>query len=199
MSALSDEKYHIHTAQILLTHSDLLDRRRYLNARSVLQRLLKLNILPVVNENDTISIDEICFGDNDTLAAMVTNLMEAEVLVILTDQDGLFDADPRITPEARIITGSAANNPALDKMASAKAGKFGSGGMATKLLAARRVANSGGVTAILSGRNPKSLHLLAAGAGVGTLLWPDNKTVKASKRRSFEKHLSPHKRQNTIK
>ena len=173
------KKHNIHTAQILLTHSDLSDRGRYLNARSALHTLLDLGVLPVVNENDTIATEEIRFGDNDTLAAMTANLVEADVLVILTDQDGLFDSDPRQNPEARLIAASAASNPALDDMAGEGTGSLGRGGMATKLLAARRAARSGAVTVILSGEVSDNLRQLAAGAGVGTLLWPDDEPITA--------------------
>lgn len=169
----------IQTAQILLTHADLAERVRHLNARSALHTLLDLNILPVVNENDTIATDEIRFGDNDTLAAMTANLVEADVLVILTDQAGLFDSDPRINPDAKMVAASAASNPALDKMATSSKGTLGRGGMATKLAAARRAARSGAVTVILSGQQPENLQRLSAGESVGTLLWPDNKPIKA--------------------
>ena len=152
------KQHDILTAQILLTHSDLSDRGRYLNARSALHSLLELNVLPVVNENDTIATEEIRFGDNDTLAAMTANLIEADVLVILTDQDGLFDSDPRHNPNARMIAASAASNPALDAMAGEGVGDLGRGGMATKLLAARRAARSGAVTVILSGKEPENFR-----------------------------------------
>ncbi len=180
----------IHTAQILLTHSDLANRERHLNARSALQTLLSLGILPVVNENDAIATEEIRFGDNDTLAAMTANLVEAEVLVILTDQDGLFDADPRMHPDARLIAASAASNPTLDAMAGGSKGELGRGGMTTKLLAARRAARSGAMTVIVSGKHPDNLRLLAAGKGVGTLLWPDNKPIKA-RQQWLAGHLMP--------
>lgn len=173
------KKHNIHTAQILLTHSDLSDRGRYLNARSALHSLLELTVLPVVNENDTIATEEIRFGDNDTLAAMTANLVEADVLVILTDQDGLFDSDPRNNPEARMIAASAASNPALDDMAGEGTGSLGRGGMATKLLAARRAARSGAATVILSGKEPENLRHLASGIGIGTLLWPDDEPMSA--------------------
>lgn len=176
------KQHDIHTAQILLTHSDLSNRGRYLNARTVLQTLLEMGVLPVVNENDTIATEEIRFGDNDTLAAMTANLVEADVLVILTDQDGLFDADPRLNPNAQLITTSAASNPALDAMAGDGTGSLGRGGMATKLLAARRAARSGAVTVILSGQHPENLRRLAAGEDIGTLLWPDNKPMPARQR-----------------
>jgi glutamate 5-kinase len=173
------KKHGIHTAQILLTHSDLSDRGRYLNARSALHSLLELGVLPVVNENDTIATEEIRFGDNDTLAAMTANLVEADVLIILTDQDGLFDSDPRQNPNARMIAASAASNPALDDMAGEGVGSLGRGGMATKLLAARRAARSGAATVIVSGKEPESLRHLANGVGIGTLLWPDNEPMTA--------------------
>ncbi|MDH5357709.1 MAG: glutamate 5-kinase [Gammaproteobacteria bacterium] len=183
-------KHDIHTAQILLTHSDLSDRGRYLNARSALHSLLELGVLPVVNENDTIATEEIRFGDNDTLAAMTANLVEADVLVILTDQDGLFDSDPRANPNARMIAASAASNPALDAMASGGSGALGRGGMATKLQAARRAAQSGAATVILSGMVPENLRYLAAGEGVGTLLWPDNEPMTA-RQQWLAGHLIP--------
>lgn len=178
------------TSQILLTHSDLSDRGRHLNAKSTLKSLLELGVLPVVNENDTIATDEIRFGDNDTLAAMTANLVEADVLVILTDQDGLFDSDPRVNPEAKMIAASAASNPALDSMASDSKGVLGRGGMATKLLASRRAARSGAATVILSGHYPDNLRHLAAGHGVGTLLWPDNQPMTA-RQQWLVGHLKP--------
>lgn len=177
--ATACQYYGIHTAQILLTHSDLSDRGRHLNARSALQTLLEMGVLPIVNENDTIATEEFRFGDNDTLAAMTANLIEADVLVILTDQDGFFDSDPRINPNARMLAASAASNPNLDQMAGDSKGELGRGGMATKLLAARRAARSGATTVILSGKQPDNLRHLAAGHGVGTLLWPDIKPIKA--------------------
>ena len=188
--ATACEQHGIHTAQILLTHSDLADRGRLLNARSALHTLLEMGILPVVNENDTIATDEIRFGDNDTLAAMTANLVEADVLVILTDQDGLFDSDPRLNPNARMLAASAANNPNLDGMAGDSKGELGRGGMATKLAAARRAARSGATTVILSGKHPLNLRHLAAGQGVGTLLWPDIKPIKA-RQQWLAGHLVP--------
>lgn len=188
--ATACEQHGIHTAQILLTHSDLADRGRHLNARSALHTLLEMGILPVVNENDTIATDEIRFGDNDTLAAMTANLVEADVLVILTDQDGLFDSDPRLNPNARMLAASAANNPNLDGMAGDSKGELGRGGMATKLAAARRAARSGATTVILSGKHPLNLRHLAAGQGVGTLLWPDIKPIKA-RQQWLAGHLIP--------
>lgn len=188
--ATACKQYGIHTAQILLTHSDLADRGRHLNARSVLHTLLQMGILPVVNENDTVATDEFRFGDNDTLAAMTANLVEADVLVILTDQDGLFDSDPRLNPHARMLAASAASNPNLDAMAGDSKGELGRGGMATKLAAARRAARSGAITVILSGKQPHNLRYLAAGQGVGTLLWPDVKPIKA-RQQWLAGHLIP--------
>jgi glutamate 5-kinase len=184
------KQHDIHTAQILLTHSDLSERGRHLNARSTLHSLLELNVLPVVNENDTIATEEIRFGDNDTLAAMTANLVEADVLVILTDQDGLFEADPRQNPEAQLITASAANNPELDGMAGESKGELGRGGMATKLLAARRAARSGATTVILSGKQADNLQKLSRGETVGTLLWADNEPMTA-RQQWLVGHLKP--------
>jgi len=184
------KQHHIHTAQILLTHSDLSERGRHLNARSTLQSLLALNVLPVVNENDTIATEEIRFGDNDTLAAMTANLVEADVLVILTDQDGLFDSDPRQNNHATLITASAASNPELDAMAGESKGDLGRGGMATKLLAARRAARSGATTVIVSGMQADNLQRLAQGETVGTLLWADNEPMTA-RQQWLVGHLTP--------
>lgn len=184
------KQHEIHTAQILLTHADLSDRSRYLNARSTLHSLLELKVLPVVNENDTIATEEIRFGDNDTLAAMTANLVEADVLVILTDQQGLFDSDPRHNPSAQLMTASAANNPDLDAMAGESKGDLGRGGMATKLLAARRAARSGATTVILSGHDSDNLQRLAQGETVGTLLWADNEPMTA-RQQWLVGHLKP--------
>ncbi len=172
-------QYNIYTAQILLTHADLSDRRRYLNARSTLRNLLALKVLPVVNENDAIATDEIRFGDNDKLAAMTINLVEADVLVILTDQAGLFDSDPRKNSAARLITISAASNNVLDSMATSGTGALGRGGMMTKLSAARLASQSGAITAIVSGKVTNSLQRLATGEDIGTLLWPDTGPMTA--------------------
>src|SRR5690606_13761390 len=160
----------IRTAQILLTHEDLADRRRYLNARSTLYTLLALGDVPIVNENDTVVTDEIRLGDNDTLGALVTNLIEAEALIILTDQSGLYSADPRKHPDARFISLGRAGDPALEAMAGGSGSSIGTGGMLTKILAAKRAANSGGHTVIASGREPNVLLRLAAGESVGTEL-----------------------------
>ncbi len=163
-------RHGIRTAQILLTHEDLADRRRYLNARSTLYTLLGLGVVPIVNENDTIVTDEIRLGDNDTLGALVTNLIEAETLIILTDQAGLYDTDPRKNPDARFVATATAGDPALEAMAGGSGSSVGTGGMLTKILAAKRAANSGGHTVIASGREPDVLLRLAAGEAIGTEL-----------------------------
>jgi len=160
----------LRTAQILLTHADLADRARYLNARSALVTLLRLGVVPVINENDTVVTDEIKFGDNDTLGALVTNLVEADALVILTDQEGLFDADPRTHPGARRIERAQAGDGRLEAVAGGAGSELGRGGMATKVAAARRAARSGACTVIASGREPGVLVRLAKGEALGTLL-----------------------------
>lgn len=163
-------RHGLHTAQVLLTHEDLADRKRYLNARSTLRTLLDLNVIPIINENDTVVTDEIRFGDNDTLASLVANLMEADTLVILTDQPGLYSADPRKSPDAQFIQCETAGNPALEKMAGGAGSMIGSGGMLTKVLAAKRAARSGAATIIASGREPDVLVRLAKGEMIGTHL-----------------------------
>ncbi|HLU19815.1 MAG TPA: glutamate 5-kinase [Pusillimonas sp.] len=163
-------RHGLRTAQILLTHEDLSDRKRYLNARSTLYTLLDLGVVPIVNENDTVVTDEIRLGDNDTLGALVTNLIEAETLIILTDQPGLYSADPRKDPSATLITTAQAGDPALEAMAGGAGSGIGTGGMLTKVLAARRAANSGGNTIIASGREPDVLLRLANGERIGTEL-----------------------------
>jgi glutamate 5-kinase len=160
----------LHTAQVLLTHADMADRQRYLNARSTLRTLLDMGVIPVINENDTVVTDEIKLGDNDTLGALVTNLVEADVLVILTDQAGLYDADPRKHREARLIEQADALDPALEAMAGGTGSALAKGGMLTKVLAARRAARSGAHTVIASGREPDVLLRLANGERIGTLL-----------------------------
>src|SRR5690606_3419757 len=163
-------RHGIRTAQILLTHEDLADRRRYLNARSTLYTLLALGVVPIVNENDTVVTDEIRLGDNDTLGALVTNLIEAEALIILTDQSGLYTADPRKDASAELITVARAGDPELERMAGGSGTAIGTGGMLTKVLAASRAANSGGHTIIASGREPNVLERLAGGERIGTEL-----------------------------
>ncbi|WP_300750719.1 glutamate 5-kinase [Janthinobacterium sp.] len=158
------------TAQVLLTHADLADRERYLNARSTLTTLLRLGVVPIINENDTVVTDEIKFGDNDTLGALVANLIEADALVILTDQHGLFSADPRKDPNAYLITQGIAGDPALEAMAGGAGSSLGRGGMLTKILAAKRAAKSGAHTIIAWGRDSDVLSRLAQGEAIGTEL-----------------------------
>jgi glutamate 5-kinase len=171
----------LHTAQVLLTHEDLADRKRYLNARSTLRTLLDLNVIPIINENDTVVTDEIRFGDNDTLASLVANLIEADVLVILTDQSGLYSADPRKNPDAAFINREVAGNPALEKMAGGAGSSIGSGGMLTKILAAKRAARSGAHTIIASGREQNVLFRLANGEAIGTHLHAEQMKTIARK------------------
>ena len=160
----------LHTAQILLTHDDLTDRKRYLNARSTLKTLLDLNVIPIINENDTVVTEEIRFGDNDTLAALVANLIEADALVILTDQQGLYSADPRKDKDAKFINFETAGNVELEKMAGGAGSDVGTGGMLTKILAAKRAANSGAHTIVASGREADVLLRLSQGEAIGTHL-----------------------------
>ena len=160
----------LRSAQVLLTHADLADRERYLNARSTLLTLLALQVIPVINENDTVVNDEIKFGDNDTLGALVANLVEADALVILTDQHGLYSADPRKDPQARFIDEAEAGDPALELMAGSAGSAIGRGGMITKVLAAKRAAGSGASTVIAWGREPDVLLRLAAGERIGSAL-----------------------------
>ncbi len=169
------------TSQVLLTHEDLADRKRYLNARSALRTLLDLKIIPVINENDTVAIDEIRFGDNDTLAAMVTNLVEADALIILTDQHGLYSADPRRNPDARLISDGTAGDPYLESIAGSTGSAIARGGMLTKVLAAKRAARSGADTVIAWGREADVLLRLAAGERIGTQLLATQATIAARK------------------
>ncbi len=162
----------IRTAQILLTHEDMSHRTRYLNARSTLRTLLGLGVVPVINENDTVAFDEIRFGDNDSLGAMVSNLVEADLFVILTDQRGLHERDPRVETNAPFVAEARAGDPALRKMAETGTGRFGSGGMLTKIDAAARAARSGTATILADGRAPSVLASIAKGERVGTLLFP---------------------------
>ena len=174
-------KFGLLASQVLLTHEDLADRKRYLNARSTLRTLLGLGVIPVINENDTVAIDEIRFGDNDTLAALVTNLIEAEVLVILTDQAGLHTGDPRRNPAATLLAEAAAGDPALERMAGGTGTPIALGGMLTKVLAAKRAARSGAHTIIASGREPEVLLRLANGERLGTQLSAQRATLAARK------------------
>jgi len=169
------------SAQVLLTHADLADRERYLNARSTLLTLLRLQVIPVINENDTVVNDEIKFGDNDTLGALVANLVEADALVILTDQRGLYSADPRQVADARFIDTATAGDPALELMAGGAGSSIGRGGMLTKILAAKRAAGSGASTVIAWGREPDVLLRLAAGEAIGTALLAGTPKLAARK------------------
>lgn len=162
--------YQLCSAQILLTHADLAERERYLNARSTLLTLLRLGVVPIINENDTVVTDEIKFGDNDTLGALVTNLIEADALIILTDQRGLYTADPRQGANATFVAVAEAGDPALEIMAGGAGTQLGRGGMLTKILAAKRAAHSGAGTVIASGREPDVLTRLVAGEAIGTQL-----------------------------
>jgi glutamate 5-kinase len=169
------------SAQVLLTHADLADRERYLNARSTLLTLLKLGVVPVINENDTVVTDEIKFGDNDTLGALVANLVEADALVILTDQNGLYTADPRRDPTASFVHQAKAGDPALEAMAGGAGSSLGRGGMITKILAAKRAAGSGASTVIAWGREPDALLRLTQGEAIGTLLIAQTQKNQARK------------------
>ena len=182
---------HLQSAQILLTHADLADRERYLNARSTLLTLLELGVLPVINENDTVITDEIKLGDNDTLGALVANLIEADLLVILTDQKGLFDADPRKNPQAQLVQVARAGDPALEAMAGGAGSTIGTGGMLTKVLAARRAAGSGASTVIAWGREPDALLRLMRGEVIGTALIATTPKMQARKQ-WMKDHLKLH-------
>ncbi|MEH6616951.1 MAG: glutamate 5-kinase [Porticoccus sp.] len=175
------QQFDRHTAQVLLDHDDLSNRERYLNARNTLQTLIDLGVVPIINENDTVVTDQIRFGDNDTLAAMVANLIDADLLVILTDQDGLFDADPRSNSRAQLISQGKAGDPALDALAGGSVGGLGRGGMITKLTAARLAARSGTNTVIVGGRAENVLACLANGDTLGTLLVAEQEPIAARK------------------
>ena len=170
-----------HTAQILLTHDDLSDRKRYLNARSTLRTLVELGAIPVINENDTVVNDEIKFGDNDTLGALVANLVDADVLIILTDQPGLYTADPRSNPAAEFVHQARAGDPALEAMAGGAGSSIGKGGMLTKILAAKRAAGSGTSTVIAWGREHNVLLRLCQGESIGTALLAPTQKLQARK------------------
>ncbi|MBT8120678.1 MAG: glutamate 5-kinase [Gammaproteobacteria bacterium] len=174
------KQHDIHTAQVLLTHEDLGNRQRYLNARSTLKTLLSLGAIPIINENDTVATDEIRFGDNDTLGALVSNLVEADTLILLTDQQGLYDEDPRFNKDAELVSESSACNSALLGMAG-DGGALGQGGMRTKVTAAQRAARSGANTIIASGAEPDILNKIARGENVGTLLTADREPMSARK------------------
>jgi len=169
------------SAQVLLTHADLADRERYLNARSTLLTLLSHGVLPVINENDTVVNDEIKFGDNDTLGALVANLVEADALIILTDQKGLYSADPRVDPSATFVHTARAGDAQLEAMAGGAGSSIGKGGMITKILAAKRAAGSGASTVIAWGREPDALLRLSKGEAIGTLLVAPTQKQQARK------------------
>ena len=173
--------HQVGSAQVLLTHADLADRERYLNARSTLLTLLRLGVVPVINENDTVVNDEIKFGDNDTLGALVANLVDADVLVILTDQPGLYTADPRSNPNAEFVHQARAGDPALEAMAGGAGSSIGKGGMLTKILAAKRAAGSGTSTIIAWGREKDVLLRLTQGESIGTALIAPTQKIQARK------------------
>jgi glutamate 5-kinase len=174
-------RHALRTAQVLLTHDDLSDRRRYLYARTTLTTLIALRVIPIINENDTVTTDEIRFGDNDTLGALVTNLIEADLLVLLTDQPGLFSADPRRHPAATLVRTARAGDPALEAMAGGAGSDIGRGGMLTKVLAAKRAARSGASTIIACGREADVLTRLARGEPLGTTLTAERTSLAARK------------------
>ena len=176
-------EHKLQTAQLLITHEDLSNRKRYLNARSTLTTLLSMNVVPIINENDSVATDEIRFGDNDTLAALITNLIEADVLVILTDQAGLFTADPRIDAQARLLNVAMVEDPTIEIMAGGVGSTIGRGGMLTKINAAKRAARSGAHTIIASGHEANVLVRLAQGEAIGTQLL--TKTMKLAARKQW--------------
>ena len=171
----------LHTAQVLLTRDDLANRARYLNARSTLRTLLRLGVIPIINENDTVATDELRFGDNDTLAALVANLIEGDLLILLTDQDGIFDCDPRKNPNACLIDQARVDDPQLDAVAGGSVTGLGTGGMVTKVRAARLAARSGTPTVIAPGRGDRVLTRIGRGERVGTLLIPVQEAQAARK------------------
>jgi len=175
------QSHGLNTAQVLLTHDDLSDRKRYLNARSTINTLIDFGAIPIINENDTVATDEIRFGDNDTLGALVANLVDADGLIILTDQEGMFDSDPRDNPAAKLLSEVSASDGGLDAMAGARSGSLGRGGMVTKVRAARLASRSGAFTVIAGGRIDGVLLRLRAGESVGTLLYPDTSRQMARK------------------
>ncbi len=183
--------FKVGSAQVLLTHADLADRERYLNARSTLLTLLRHGVVPVINENDTVVNDEIKFGDNDTLGALVANLVDADAYVILTDQKGLYTADPRRNPDAKFVHEAQAGNPELEAMAGGAGSSIGKGGMLTKILAAKRAAGSGTSTVIAWGREPDVLLRLTRGEAIGTLLVAPTHKNQARKQWMMD-HLQLH-------
>ena len=181
----------LQAAQLLLTHEDLSDRKRYLNARSTLTTLLDMNVVPIINENDSVTTDEIRFGDNDMLAALVTNLIEADVLVILTDQAGLYTTDPRIDSKAKLLNRVMVEDPAIEQMAGGTGSSIGRGGMLTKIIAAKHAARSGAHTIIASGHEENILIRLAQGESVGTQLLTNTKKL-AARKQWLADHLQVH-------
>lgn len=177
----SFQQHDLHSAQVLLTHDDLQNRRRYLNARNTLRALIRFGTIPIVNENDTVASEEIRLGDNDTLGALVANLVEADLLIILTDQDGLFDKDPRQFADAQLIQEGRANDARFLQFAGGAGTNIGSGGMRTKVLAAQRASASGCATLIASGRERNVLERIRAGDVLGSLLLPDHEPLAARK------------------
>ena len=175
------QSFDIQTAQVLLVHSDLTDRTRYLNARQTIGHLLDLNVIPIVNENDTVATDEIRFGDNDTLAGLVANLIDADKLLILTDQAGVFDDDPRVNTSATLIRHSDAHDPLLDEAAKDSGGQLGRGGMTTKIKSARLAAQSSTTTIIADGREESIISRIAGGEDIGTCLTAGDRGVAARK------------------
>jgi len=184
-------QFGFHTAQVLLTHDDLSNRQRYLNARNTVRSLLNLGVIPVINENDTVVTDEIRFGDNDTLAALVANLIEADYLVILTDQNGLFDRNPRQHIDATLISEASANDNTLAAMAEGGAGTYGRGGMATKVSAAKLAARSGASTLIAAGKEDNVIQRLFSGEELGTLLFAEQ-SPDAARKQWLAGHLQIH-------
>lgn len=182
------EKHGLKAAQVLLTHEDVADRGRYLNARATFNALLDFGVVPVVNENDTVATDEIRLGDNDTLGGLTVNLVQADVLVLLTDQDGLFDSDPRLNPAAQLVSEASLADAALAGMAGDSKGVLGRGGMRTKLNAAHTAARSGAVTVIAHGRKPEALLTIARGEAIGSLL-AGNEAPMAARKRWIAGHM----------
>ncbi|BBA35344.1 gamma-glutamyl kinase [Methylocaldum marinum] len=176
------QRHNLHTAQVLLTHDDLSDRQRYLNARSTLLTLLELGVVPVINENDTVANEEIRFGDNDTLAALVANLLEADLLIILTDQKGLYERDPTLDPTAQLVHQASINDARLGEMVGESRSGLGRGGMITKLRAARLASRSGTATVVASGREANVMARVISGEELGTFLVPDVSPMLARKR-----------------
>jgi glutamate 5-kinase len=176
------QRHNLHTAQVLLTHDDLSDRQRYLNARSTLLTLLELGVVPVINENDTVANEEIRFGDNDTLAALVANLLEADLLIILTDQKGLYERDPTLDPTAQLVHQASINDARLGEMVGESRSGLGRGGMITKLRAARLASRSGTATVVASGREANVMARVICGEELGTFLVPDVSPMLARKR-----------------